>query len=299
MRALPQRFLRAAGGGARLFHRRNGMVYSAAIAFNLLLSAVPVLFLVFWATSLLIGRDELPFRQLSAFLHRTVPYGAPVLVPTLRQLFASGATFGIVGGLLLLVSSFSATAAVHTSLAVMMGRPRSRQLLRGAAFHVVLVLALIVAASAAILVPPVWKGLSFLPVRIPRGWQTVLGTAAGIAADAVLAGVVFGGSALSYRYLAPQPVRSGNAIAGAAAFCAILLALNLAVSFYIRKISSLSVIYGSMFRIVSFIIVIYLFAAAYLVCASFIGMLESDGGDGAAVPGEGRGAGEHRAAGGG
>lgn len=291
MKILPEWGLRAVAGGARSFWRRNGMVYSAAVAFNILLSAIPVLFLVFAATALLVGPDELPFRQLAEILRKTFPYGAQVLVPTLRTLFESGATFGIVGGVLLLASSFSATAAVHTSLAVMMGKPRRAQFLRGAAFHVGLVLVLIVLFSSAIAIPPLWKGLSFFPGRIPRRWDAALSLLAEIFSDAFLAGIVFVGAALSYRYLSPRPVRFRNALGGSLLLIVLLFSLRAGVSFYIRKFSKLSVIYGSLFRIVSFIIVAYLFAAAYLYCASIIGMLESEEGEGAAIPGEGAGAG--------
>ncbi len=291
MRVDSGRLLRAVGRGSRHFLRQNGMVYSAAVAFNILLSAIPILFLVFWATAMLIGRDELPFRQLAGFLHDTVPYGASVLVPNLRKLFASGATIGIVGGVLLVISSFSATAAVHTSLAVMMDQPQGRRLIRGAAFHVALVLALIVFASAVIVIPPLWEGLSLLPVKIPRRWDPALGLVTAVVSDVALAGVVFVGSALSYRYLSPRAVAFRDACAGAFAFSALLSLLKLGVSFYIRKFSRLSLIYGSLFRIVSFIIVAYLFAAAYLYCASIIGMLESGEAGDAAVPGEGESAG--------
>lgn len=298
MRTLPKRVLRAAARGGRRFARNNGMVYSAAVAFNILLSAIPVLFLVFAATALLIGRDELPFRELAEIFRKTFPYGAQVLIANVRKLFQSGAAFGVVGSILLVLSSFSATAAVHTSLAVMMGTPRRRQLLRGAAFHVALVLTLIVITAAVIVIPPLWKGLSFLPVRIPRKWDAALGLLVEIVSDVVLMGIVFVGSAMSYRYLSPRPVRFRNAFAGALAFCALLFPLKFGLSFYIRKFSRLSLIYGSLFRIVSFIIVAYLFAAAYLYCASIIGMLESEEGGDAAIPGEGTGAGGNGAPGG-
>jgi YihY family inner membrane protein len=260
--------------GAANFLRRHGFVYSAAIAFNLLLASIPVLFLVFAAASLLIGRDELPFAMLASFLKETFPYGAQVLVPNLRKLFASGATFGMIGTLMLLVTSFSATDAVHTSLAVMMGTPGERRFVRSAVFHVAMVLFLTVLVSAAIVIPPFWKGIAFLTRRMSAGWDVAFHLVLQAVADVMLAGIVFIGCIMCYRYLSPRRVRLENAMAGSLAFLLILYPIRFGFTFYVKKFSKLNVIYGSLFSIVCFIIVAYLFSAAFLFCASIIGTLE-------------------------
>ena len=107
--------LRAVGAGAANFVRSHGFVYSAAIAFNLLLASIPILFLVFAAASVFFDPNELPFSILASILRETFPYGAQVLVPNLKKLFASGTTFGILGTMMLLLTSFSATDAASVS----------------------------------------------------------------------------------------------------------------------------------------------------------------------------------------
>jgi len=274
MRPTARRIREVLSEGTVHFFRSHGFVYSAAVAFNLLLAAIPVLFLVFAATSALIGRNELPFAMLSSFLKETFPYGARVLVPNLRKLFDSGATFGVVGTLLLLFSSFSATDAVHTSLAVMMGTPREKRFLRGAQFHVVLVLTLIVLTSAAILVPPLWSGLAYFKEGLSVQWDAAFHTLLAGIGEATLAGIVFVAGALSYRYLSPRRVRLGNALAGSMIFLLLFYAIKGGFRFYIKRFSKFNILYGSLFSIICFIIVSYLFAAAYLFCASIIGILE-------------------------
>ena len=266
--------LRIVSEGASRFVRRHGFVYSAAIAFNMLLASIPILFLVFAAASLLIGRDELPYSVLASILRETFPYGAQVLVPNLRQLFASGATFGFLGTLFLLLSSYSATDAVHTSLSVMMGTRKEKRIWRSATFHVILVLVLTVLAAAAIVVPPFWKGISILTKGMSTAWDMAFHMILGAIADVVLAGIVFLGGMLSYRYLAPRRVRLENAMTGSLAFLLFLYGIKAGFTFYVKKFSQLNVIYGSLFSIVCFIIVAYLFSAAYLFCASIIGILE-------------------------
>jgi membrane protein len=260
--------------GASGFFRNHGMVFSASVAFNLLLSSIPVLFLVFAAASVFLGTRELPFTQLSDLLKNTFPYGAQALVPILKGLFASGATFGILGFLLLVLSSFSATEAVHTSLSVMIGTGEKKQFWSRAGFHVVLVLSLTLLTFSAILVPPLWKGLSVLTYGMPGGLDAAFHLLLQTIADAVLAAILFGGGALGYRYMSPVRVRWKNALAGSFLFLVLLHLIKWGFTFYVKKFSRLNLIYGSLFGIVCFIIIAYLFAAAYLFGASIIGVLE-------------------------
>jgi len=266
--------------GAAIFFRNHGPVYSAAIAFNILLSAVPVLFLAFAATGWIIGKNDLPFAQLTEILRITFPYGARVLVPNLRHMMEAGNAFGILGTLLLLFSSFSATDAVHTSLSVMLMRKRKKRILRSLGFHVVFVIVLIVLTAAAIVVPPLWDGLIYLTKGMSFQTDLAIRSVLQLVAEIVLAGIMVLGSVLSYRYLSPGKVQLRNAFAGTVIFLALLQGIKYGFIFYIRKFSKLNVLYGSLFSIICFIIVAYLFAAAYLYGASVIGVLERTGGEG-------------------
>ncbi|HEY7527725.1 MAG TPA: YihY/virulence factor BrkB family protein [Candidatus Deferrimicrobiaceae bacterium] len=274
MRPAARRILEVAADGTVHFFRNHGLVYSASVAFNLLLAAIPILFFVFAASAMLIGRNELPFRTLAAILRDTFPYGARVLVPNLRALIESGTTFGVIGSFLLLFTSYSATDAVHVSLAVMLGVREKRQYWRSAVFHIALVLVLIVLTSAAILVPTLWAGLAYLTKGISAGWDEAFHALLTGIGEAALAGVIFLSGYLSYRYLAPMRVRVGNALIGSAAFLVLFYAIKGGFRFYVKSFSRLNLIYGSLFSIICFIIVAYLFAAAYLFCASIIGTLE-------------------------
>jgi len=266
--------------GAAIFFRHHGPVYSAAIAFNILLSSIPILFLVFAATGWIIGRSDLPFEQLTDVLRNTFPYGARVLVPNLRHMMAAGTTFGILGTVLLLFSSFSATDAVHTSLSVMLMRKRKKRFLRSLAFHVVFVVVLVVLTAAAIVVPPLWEGLFYLTKGMSSQVDHAFRGILQLVADVILVDIMLLGSVLSYRYLSPGKIRLRNAFVGTVIFLALLQGIRYGFIFYVRKFSKLNLLYGSLFSIICFIIVAYLFAAAYLYGTSVIGVLERTGGEG-------------------
>jgi YihY family inner membrane protein len=271
--------LRSVRDGAAFFFRNHGLVYSSAIAFNLLLSAIPVLFLAFAAAAHAIGKNDLPFSLLADLLKTHFPYGAQVLVPNLRRLMAAGSAFGAAGMVMLLFASFTATDAVHTSLSVMLMRKRQKRFLRSMGFHMVFVFVLIALTAAAIVVPPLWEGLYYLTkgmsAEIDKAFHAFLHMVAGLG----VGGILFLGSALSYRFLSPGRVRMRNAFAGSAVFLALALAVRFGFTFYVRKFSQLNLLYGSLFGIICFIIIAYLFAAAYLYGASVIGVLERTGGE--------------------
>jgi uncharacterized BrkB/YihY/UPF0761 family membrane protein len=266
--------------GAAIFFRNHGPVYSAAIAFYILLSAIPILFLAFAATGWIIGKNDLPFAQLTEILRNTFPYGARVLVPNLRRMMEAGSAFGILGTFLLLFSSFSATDAVHTSLSVMMMRRRQKRFWRSIAFHVVFVVVLVVLTAAAIVVPPLWEGIFYLTKGMSAQVDYAFRGILQLVADVILVDIMLLGSVLSYRYLSPGKIRLRNAFIGTVIFLSLLQGIRYGFIFYVRKFSKLNLLYGSLFSIICFILVAYLFAAAYLYGASVIGVLERTGGEG-------------------
>jgi len=266
--------------GAAIFFRNHGPVYSAAIAFNILLSAIPVLFLAFAAVGWIIGKSDLPFAQLTKILSNTFPYGARVLVPNLRKLMEAGATFGILGTVLLLFSSFSATEAVHTALSVMIRSKRQKRIWRSIGFHVVFVVVLIVLTAAAMIVPPLWDGLFYLTKGMSAQADYAFRGIMQLVADFIMVDILLLGSVLSYRYLSPGKIRLRNAFIGTVIFLSLLQGIRFGFIFYVRKFSNLNLLYGSLFGIICFIIVGYLFSAAYLYAASVIGVLERSDGEG-------------------
>jgi uncharacterized BrkB/YihY/UPF0761 family membrane protein len=180
---------------------------------------------------------------------------------------------------LLLFSSFSATDAVHTSLSVMLMRKRKKRILRSLAFHAGFVIVLIVLTAAAIVVPPLWEGLFYLTKGMSLQMDLAIRSLLLLVAEILLAGIMLLGSVLSYRYLSPGKVRLRNAFVGTVIFLALLQGIRYGFIFYVRKFSGLNLVYGSLFSIICFILVAYLFAAAYLYGASVIGVLERTGGE--------------------
>jgi uncharacterized BrkB/YihY/UPF0761 family membrane protein len=101
-------------------------------------------------------------------------------------------------------------------------------------------------------------------------------SAIGKVSDYIITAILFGGGAFGYRSLSSIRVRWKNALAGSVLFPVLLTLMKWEFPFYVKKFSRLNPIYGSLFGIICFIIVSYLFAAAYLFVASIIGVLERE-----------------------
>jgi len=183
----------------------------------------------------------------------------------------AGTTFGIFGTVLLLLTSFSATDAVHTSLSVMLMRKRQKRIRRSLSFHVVFVIALIVLTAAAIVVPPLWEGLFYLTKGMSSQVNFAFRSLLQLIADVVLVGILLLGSVLSYRYLSPGKVRLRNAFAGTVIFLALLQGHPVRHHLLRQEIQQVESTLRFLVSIICFILVTYFFAAAYLYGASVIG----------------------------
>ena len=161
----------------------------------------------------------------------------------------------------------------------MLMRKRQKRVRRSLAFHVVFVIVLIVLTAAAIVVPPLWEGLFYLTKGMSSQVDHAFRGILQLVADIIMLDIMLLGSVLSYRYLSPGKVRLRNAFAGTVIFLALLQGIRYGFILYIRKFSKLNVLYGSLFSIICFILVAYLFAAAYLYGASVIGVLERTDGE--------------------
>jgi uncharacterized BrkB/YihY/UPF0761 family membrane protein len=139
------------------------------------------------------------------------------------------------------------------------------------------VFSLTLLTAAAIIVPPAWKWVLHLFRRAPLGVETGLEFVTWLFSFAILPLLLFTAGFASYKWLSPRPVRTAAAAGGSLLFILLVLAVRNGFLFYVNKLSRMSVIYGSLFGIVSFIMVAYLFAAAYLLCASVIAAGDEDG----------------------
>ena len=154
-----------------------------------------------------------------------------------------------------------------------------KRIRRSLAFHVVFVIVLIVLTAAAIVVPPLWEGIFYLTKGMSAQVDYAFRGILQLVADVILVDIMLLGSVLSYRSLSPGKIRLRNAFVGTVIFLGLLQGIRFGFIFYIRKFSKLNLLYGSLCSIICFILVSYLFAAAYLYGASVIGVLERTGGE--------------------
>jgi len=256
------------------FIKGNGPVYAAAIAFDLLFAAIPFLFLVFAAVSAFVGRDELPFLQLSDVMRSTFPYGAQVMVPNLKTLMESGVTFGVVGIFLLLISSFSVVATVFLALGSAIGTGSRKGMLKGFWFHVLTLLVFILVTGAVVLAPHMLEALALLTKRMPPFMGSMLYATMHGLSNLLFTGFILAGSLASYLFLSPKKPRLANAVPASFLFTTSVFGINWVFLSGVKRLARLSVLYGSIFGVICFIYMAFLLSASYLICGCLIGSLE-------------------------
>ena len=92
----------------------------------------------------------------------------------------------------------------------------------------------------------------------------LFGETAGIVVPLVVTTVVV---MLLYRFVPARRLRFGDAVAGGIVTGVLLLAISAASAFVLRKVSDLSVIYGSITVVLVFLYSVYLYASALLLGA--------------------------------
>lgn len=266
---------RIAKDAVKRFFRGHGPVYSAAIAFDILFAAIPLLFLVFAAASIFVGKNDLPFRQLSQLMGKAFPYGVQVLVPNLKTLMESGVTFGVVGIALLLVSSFSVVATVLLALDCVIGSGGKKNILNGIWFHVLMMVALVIMTASTIVAPHLLDGIAALTSRMPSFIGSAFQAAVHAISDLLFTLLLFAGSLSSYLYLSPRKPRLSHAVPASFLFTASVFAINGVFLSGVKRLARLSVLYGSLFGVICFIYVAYVLSVSYILCGCIIGALES------------------------
>lgn len=232
----------------RRFLRHRGLLLSSAVAFNALLSIVPLLGLALVLLSHFVDRDQvraLAESQLEAMLPRS---SEPI-----AQAFAAfadeRAVAGGVGAIVLLVFSAMAFRTLDQAIAALFESPRERRRRRHVLAGVLVPLAYVGLVAGALLIATLLGTvLDMLPEEglVVRGHAIELSGAARLVFRVVTFVATVGVLASFYRVMPRVHVRFRHALAGGLASGILWeLARRLLVT-YFEKVSLVGVIYGSL-----------------------------------------------------
>jgi membrane protein len=267
-----KKILNLLGRAIKRFIDNDGFVYSASISFNVMLATIPFLFFLLSLAAIFMPelvRDQAELRDIVGGFF---PYSADLIVKNIHLLYERRGALGLIGMLALFLTTFSFTNAVHVSLAAMQNDGRGRNFFRVFITHAVGILItavfLLIVVSAGSLLALISR--MFLTVKTPVV-KVLLGETVLILKIGVPFSVISIASILAYRHPSAVDIPLKYASAGGVVFALSVYVLKGFITLYVRKLSKLNIIYGSIFGVVCFIIASYLFASVFLYVACVIG----------------------------
>lgn len=254
--------------------RRLGQ-QASAIAYRMLVSIAP-LAIVLVAVLGLVLRDESIRDDLVDLIVDALPFddqGSQQVEDAIVAIASPASLLGFVGLLAFAWTATGLMGAIRIGLETAMDVRERRPLVRGKAFDAVLVLGtavLVVVLAAASTVGEL--ALAWLADVAARFGVTLplVGWNAGRALQlAVLVAVVW----LLYRFVPDRRLPGRDLLLGAVATSLMLFAISLGSSFLFDGASELSVVYGSLAAVLTFLYAVYLSACALLLGAAFAAAL--------------------------
>ena len=262
------RVFREAG---RIFRSAHGIDRAASIAYFALLSLVP--FMVVGASVLgyvlvpLVGdKSTQAFDVLVEPILRFLPFLRGELALRLREMVEARAMTGILGVPALIVSAALVFNALGRGVgAIFHSRARPRRLLRSRLLSLGFLPTLVVLLALGSYLLTVARAFA---ARVPdASWAARLGATQVLSFGMTMA-VLACGFFLIVFWFGTRRVRAAHLLAGAACFCSCWAVAHQAFLFYLSRIASFSLIYGSISTLMILVVWVYYGAVVLLLsCA--------------------------------
>jgi len=243
--------------------------HAAGIAYRVLFSLAPLAIVLVSLVGVVL-RNDVRRQDVIDWIVGWLPVsdeGSQTVEEAITRLASPTSALGVFSLLLFLWASTGMMAALRTGLEAALQVERRRPAVRAKLVDLLLVAgagALLIVAIALTVVAQVvtrFVGGFADEVGLENG---ALGEAAGIVLPLVVTTVVV---MLLYRFVPARRLRFGDAVAGGLVTGVLLLAISAASVFVLRKVSDLSVIYGSITVVLVFLYTVYLYASAVLLGA--------------------------------
>jgi membrane protein len=243
--------------------------HAAGIAYRVLFSLAPLAIVLVSIVGVVLQND-VRRQEVVDWIVGWLPVsaeGSQTVEEAITRLASPTSALGAFSLLIFLWASTGMMASLRTGLEAALQVERTRPAVRAKLVDLLLVAGagalLIVAIALTVVAQVVTRFVGGLAeeVGLENG---MLGEAAGIVLPLVVTTLVV---MLLYRFVPSRRLRFGDAVAGGIVTGVLLLAISAASAFVLRKVSDLSVIYGSITVVLVFLYSVYLYASAVLLGA--------------------------------
>lgn len=271
MESLGSAMVRSVPAALQAYGMRRLGQQASAIAYRMLVSIAPLAIVVVAVLGLVL-RDEALRDELVDWVVDVLPFDEQGSQQVEDAIVAIASPASLLGFLGLIAFAWTATGlmgSIRIGLETAMDVRERRPFVPGKAFDAILVvgtaLLLVALAGATAFGELVLGWVSDVGARVGVELP-VLGWNAGRLAQLVLVGVVVW---LLFRFIPDRRLPGRDLVIGAVATSLMLLAISLASSLVLDGASELSVVYGSLTAVFTFLFAVYLAASALLLGAAF------------------------------
>ena len=244
------------------------MSHAAALSFYVVLSIIPLMFVLVSIGSYIVGSTGSFFVYIVSLLKQFIPGISPAIIGDVHNLLEKRSTIGIIGFAFLLFSSDLAVLEAKRSLDVIfkLEKRRNPLFIKGKSMFGILLSGLLV--SFLFIITPVFGVLIKLDLQVLSRTLYIIATIMSSRIFAFLMVLLLFSAAYSFL---PSKKIDGEYSMMAGAITAVLWTITRVMfSWYLAHHSNINIVYGSLAAIVVTILWVYYTSLIFLLSAEFV-----------------------------
>ncbi|MCL4479174.1 MAG: YihY/virulence factor BrkB family protein [Deltaproteobacteria bacterium] len=248
------------------------MSHAAALSFYVLLSIVPLIFVLFSIGSYIAGSTNKFFVYLVDLLRQVIPDISNDVINDMHSLLGKSNAIGIIGFIILFFSSDLAVLEAKRSLDVIFKRSKKSNPLFVKGKSLLFILFSGVIVSFIFILGPLFKFL--IKLNLPILSSTFYILAVIVSSRIFSFFLIFGLFSTAYYKLPSRDIGIKYSLAAGALTTVLWTIVRVLFSWYMLHHSKLSIIYGSLSAVIATIIWVYYTALIFLISAEFVAVLK-------------------------
>lgn len=248
------------------------MSHAAALSFYVVLSVIPLLFVLISIGSYIVGSTGDFFAYVVSLLKQLIPDISPAVIGDLYNLLEKRSTIGIIGFVFLLFASDLAILEAKRSLDVIfkLEKRRNPLFIKGKSIFIVLSSGVVV--SFLFIITPVFRVLIKLDLPVLSSTLYVIAIIISSRVFALL--MVFLLFTSAYSFLPSKKIDMGYIILAGAITTVLWTAIRVLFSWYLAHHSNINIVYGSLAAIIVTILWVYYTSLIFLFSAEFVSSIK-------------------------
>ncbi len=244
------------------------MSHAAALSFYVVLSIIPLMFVVVSVGSYIVGSTGRFFAYAVSIMRQFIPDVSPAIINDMHNIIERRSTIGIIGFVFLLFASDLAVLEAKRSLDVIfrLEKRRNPLFIKGKSMVAILLSGLVV--SLLFIITPVFRVL--IKLDLPVLSRTLYVMAFIVSSHAFAFLMVFLLFTAAYSFLPSKRIAREYSLMAGALTTVLWTIVRVLFSWYIMHHSNINIVYGSLAAIIITILWVYYTSLIFLFSAELV-----------------------------